>query len=111
LPVRHPAHPAAWGAYDLPVGEQVRVHATVRGRVQMVGFRAFVLDQAEQLGVRGTVANLPDGSVECVVEGERGALDQLVQLLRQGPRSARVDAVELIEQPFTGNLPTMRVTA
>jgi acylphosphatase len=93
------------------VEEQVRVHATVRGRVQMVGFRAFVLDHAEELGVGGTVGNRPDGSVECVIEGERGDVDRLIQLLRQGPRSARVDSVELIEQPFRGDLPPMRVTA
>ena len=97
--------------YNRGVAEQVRIRATVRGRVQMVGFRAFVLDHAEQLGVRGTVANRPDGSVECVVQGERGSVDELVQLLRQGPRSARVDGVELVQLPFTGDLPPMRVTA
>ena len=93
------------------MGEQVRVHATVRGRVQMVGFRAFVLYRAAELGVSGTVANRPDGSVECVVEGERGAVGQLIRSVRQGPRSARVDTVEVVEQPFRGDLPPMRVTA
>jgi acylphosphatase len=94
-----------------PVGDWVRVHATVRGRVQMVGFRAFVLDRAGRLGVRGTVANRPDGSVECVVEGERGAVDQLIRHLQQGPRYARVETVEVVEQPFAGDLPPMRVRA
>jgi acylphosphatase len=88
----------------------VRVHATVRGRVQMVGFRAFVLRRAAELGVSGTVANRPDGSVESVVEGRREAVERLVQSLRIGPRAAQVDAVEVVEQPFRGDLPPMRVT-
>ena len=77
----------------------------------MVGFRAFVLHRAAELGVRGMVANRGDGSVECVVEGPQDAVDRLVQFLRQGPRSARVDAVELVEQPFRGDMPAMTVTA
>ncbi|MGA8016485.1 MAG: acylphosphatase [Candidatus Dormiibacterota bacterium] len=91
--------------------EAVRVHATVRGRVQMVGFRAFVLRRAAELGLRGTVANRGDGSVECVVEGPKDAVDTLIQFLRQGPRSARVEAVEVVEQPFRGDMPSMTVTA
>jgi acylphosphatase len=93
------------------MGEPVRIHATVRGRVQMVGFRAFTLRRASDLGVRGTVANRPDGSVECVVEGARESVERLIQSLREGPRSARVDAVEIVEQPFRGDLPPMQVSA
>jgi acylphosphatase len=77
----------------------------------MVGFRAFVLHKAADLGLQGTVANRGDGSVECVVEGPRDAVDRLIQFLRQGPRSARVDAVEVVEQPFRGDMPQMMVTA
>lgn len=77
----------------------------------MVGFRAFVLEKAEDLGVSGTVRNRPDGSVECVAEGAREAIDRLVGCLRDGPISARVDAVDVIEQPFRGDLPPMRVSA
>ncbi len=92
------------------MADVVRVQATVRGRVQMVGFRAFVLRRGAELGVRGTVANRADGSVVSVVEGTRDAVTDLVQALRVGPRPARVDAVELVEQPFRGDLPPMRVT-
>ena len=93
------------------MADVMRAHATVRGRVQMVGFRAFVLRRAADLGVHGTVANRPDGTLECVVEGPRDRVSSLIQSLRQGPRSARVDAVEVVEQPFRGDLPAMRVTA
>ena len=89
----------------------VRIHATVRGRVQMVGFRAFVLDRADTLEVRGTVANRPDGAVECVVEGPRDEVERLIQSLREGPRSARVDSVDVIEQPYRGDLPPMSLRA
>jgi acylphosphatase len=93
------------------MADELRVHATVRGRVQMVGFRAFVLELAENLGLRGTVANRPDGSVECVVEGPREDVERLILSLHEGPRSARVDGVEVVEQPARGDLPAMRVTA
>jgi acylphosphatase len=93
------------------MADEIRVHATVRGRVQMVGFRAFVLDRAWDLEIRGTVANRPDGSVECVVEGPRDQVDNLIDALREGPSSARVDAVEVVEQPARGDLPPMRVSA
>ena len=77
----------------------------------MVGFRAFVLERAEDLGLRGTVRNRPDGTVECLAEGPRDAIDNLLRLLRDGPVSARVEGVDVVEQPFRGDLPAMRMTA
>jgi acylphosphatase len=77
----------------------------------MVGFRAFVLEKAEDLGVRGTVRNRPDGTVECLAEGPRAAIDDQLRLLRDGPISARVEGVDVVEQPFRGDLPAMRMTA
>ncbi len=77
----------------------------------MVGFRAFVLERAEDLGLRGTVRNRPDGTVECLAEGPRDAIDNLLRVLRDGPISARVEGVDVVEQPFRGDLPAMRMTA
>ena len=65
----------------------------MHGRVQGVGFRAFVHGSAETLGVAGTVKNCPDGSVRVEAEGPREILDQLVHLLREGPPAARVTRV------------------
>ena len=93
------------------MADELRIHATVSGRVRHVGFRAFVLFRATELGVRGTVANRPDGTVECVFEGTRNQLDLLIQSLHEGPRSARVDSVEVVEQPARGDLPSLRVSA
>lgn len=75
----------------------------------MVGFRAFVLYHAG--GLAGTVANRADGSVECVVEGPRHAVDRLLDRLSRGPAHARVEHVEVIREPVRGDLPPMTVTA
>ena len=90
---------------------RVRVRAVVRGRVQQVGFRAFVLRHAERLGLDGTVANRPDGCVETVVEGSRGAVAELVRRLHEGPAFARVEQVDVTEEDAAGQLPPMRITA
>jgi acylphosphatase len=90
---------------------RVRVRALVRGRVQGIGFRAFVLHHARALGVGGTVANRPDGTVECVAEGSRPAVDALVERLRRGPFGARVDNLEVRSEEPRGEIAPMRVTA
>lgn len=72
-----------------------RMLAIVSGRVQNVGYRAFVLRYARALGLSGTVKNLPSGQVEVVAEGDQKSLDQLLALLRQGPPAARVDRVDV----------------
>ncbi len=66
----------------------------VRGVVQGVGYRYFVLRQAAALGVSGYARNLPDGSVEVVAEGSEETLADLEQRLRRGPAAADVTSVE-----------------
>ena len=70
-----------------------RLHATVSGLVQGVYFRGTTQTRAEQLGLKGWVANLPDGSVEVTAEGPRPALQQFLAFLHQGPPGARVTGV------------------
>jgi acylphosphatase len=65
----------------------------VRGRVQGVGFRWFVLGRARDLGVKGWVRNTRDGAVEAAAEGAADALVQFEAALRRGPPGSRVDAV------------------
>lgn len=79
-----------------------RLHAIVKGRVQGVGFRYFVYDNALDLGLRGWVRNRWDGSVEVLAEGERQELDKLLKVLRRGPRSSFVTDVKPVWQPATG---------
>lgn len=66
----------------------------VSGRVQGVGFRYFVRQQAQALGLAGWVRNLPDGRVEAFAEGALALLDQMEQLLKEGPLMSRVTEVE-----------------
>lgn len=89
---------------------EVRLHVIVRGDVQGVGFRYFVLDRVRGTGLRGWVRNRADGSVECVAEGLRPRLERLLDELLIGPRSARVSDVEVDWEPSRGDLPEFRVT-
>ena len=70
-----------------------RLHAMVEGRVQGVGFRAFVIDNAVRIGLTGWVRNRWDDTVEVVAEGSRADLEKLLRKLEQGPRSAFVTKV------------------
>jgi acylphosphatase len=79
-----------------------RLTATVRGRVQGVGFRWFVERSSHRLGLTGWVRNRADRSVELVAEGPPSALDRLEVALRDGPPGARVDDVDTRRDPATG---------
>jgi len=75
----------------------------IRGRVQGVGFRWFVEREAHILRIAGWVRNNTDGSVEVHAQGTRDQLSGLRSRLREGPRAARVDAVEEAEaRPIAG---------
>ncbi|MGH2487398.1 MAG: acylphosphatase [Ktedonobacterales bacterium] len=73
----------------------MRVTAIVRGRVQGVGYRFFARREASALGLRGYARNRVDGGVEVVAEGARRNLETFVELLRRGPSSAEVEAVDV----------------
>jgi acylphosphatase len=79
-----------------------RLEAVVRGRVQGVGFRYFVLRLASRADLRGWVSNESDGTLRCVAEGPRSALDTLLEALRDGPPGARVESVDETWLPATG---------
>ena len=66
---------------------------TIRGRVQGVGYRAWVEHQARGRGLEGWVRNRRDGSVEALFAGAADVVAEMVASCRRGPSSARVDAV------------------
>jgi acylphosphatase len=74
---------------------RANVHIVVQGLVQGVGFRWFVAGRAQELGVHGYVRNLFNGNVEISAAGEQGALEELIRIVRVGPRSARVTHVSV----------------
>ncbi len=79
-----------------------RLEATVRGYVQGVGFRWFVVKRATQLGLTGWTANERDGTVRVVAEGSARALDELIRLLHDGPPGASVERVDEHRLPSVG---------
>jgi acylphosphatase len=74
----------------------------VSGRVQGVGFRFFARDAASREGLHGFARNLGDGSLEISAEGETESLERFEHAIRQGPRSSRVDQVEVTDSGATG---------
>lgn len=70
------------------------VHLVIRGRVQGVGFRYFVVRRAASLGLTGWVRNRPDGAVELEAEGAKPALEALVEAVGRGPTGARVSGMD-----------------
>jgi acylphosphatase len=70
------------------------LRARVRGLVQGVGFRYFVIEEGLRLGLRGYVRNTSSGDVEVVAQGPRPALERLLALLYRGPAAASVHEVE-----------------
>jgi acylphosphatase len=81
----------------------------VRGRVQGVGFRWFVEREAHTLGITGWVRNNSDSSVEILAMGSHEQISGLRGRLQQGPRAARVDAVEESEARPVSGLTNFRI--
>jgi acylphosphatase len=83
--------------------EAVRAHIWVKGRVQGVGFRAYVEYSARQIGgLTGWVRNVRDDTVEALAEGERANVERLIQAMKDGPRSSRVDESKVEWEQPTG---------
>ncbi|MCD6145176.1 MAG: acylphosphatase [Methanosarcinales archaeon] len=81
------------------------IHIIVTGRVQGVGFRYFTVRCANNLGLCGWVRNLPDGGVEAVIQGQDDSIEQMIELLQEGPGASIVTdlKIEEIEQEeFSG---------
>lgn len=92
-----------------PGDAATRLEATVRGRVQGVGFRYWVVKRASGLGLTGWVANDADGTVRLVAEGPGPAIDDLEMLLHRGPIGAVVEAVQAVRMPATSAFTTFAV--
>lgn len=79
-----------------------RRRVVVHGFVQGVGFRYAVERAAGSRGIAGWVRNRPNGAVEAVFEGEREAVEALVEFCRRGPRGADVERVEVVLESAEG---------
>lgn len=83
--------------YRGPPMTDIIVRLEIRGRVQGVGYRWSMTEEAKRLGVRGWVRNRRDGSVEAMLAGAQEQVDRMVTWARRGPDSARVESVEVFE--------------
>jgi len=86
-----------------------RLHVHVRAGVQGVFFRAVTQETARGLNLTGWVRNRPDGSVEAVFEGEDDHVDKMLAWCHQGPPTARVEEVLVLEEPYAGLFQTFDI--
>jgi acylphosphatase len=81
---------------------KIGAHITIKGIVQGVGFRWFLRNKAQLLGIKGWVRNLPDGDVEVMAEGDRGSVMEFIDWCKIGPPSARVEDAKVEILPYSG---------
>ncbi|HNV86092.1 MAG TPA: acylphosphatase [Candidatus Omnitrophota bacterium] len=93
----------------LPGEDRARAKVLISGKVQGVFFRAFAKDEARRLRLGGWVSNLSQGNVELLLEGEKGALDQMIEWCRKGPSRARVERVSVEWEEYRGEFPEFNV--
>lgn len=87
-----------------------RIHVYISGRVQGVFFRAETERKAKSLQLTGWVRNMPDRRVEAVFEGEDPAVDQMITWCHSGPPLARIDHVDVTEEPYRGNFSNFKIS-
>ena len=75
--------------------DTLTVNMKITGKVQGVGFRYFVLRQAQKLGINGWVSNKSNGDVEAFAQGEKADLEQFIAKVKEGTTFSRVDNVNL----------------
>lgn len=80
----------------------IRRRLLVSGDVQGVFYRDTCRSVAEEAGVTGTAANLPDGRVEVILEGEAEAIEKVIDWCRRGTSQSRVQAVDITDEEPTG---------
>jgi acylphosphatase len=83
-------------------GDRVGRRAVVSGLVQGVFYRDSARREAQRRGVDGSARNLPDGRVEVLLEGPAEAVAGVLEWLARGPAHARVDTVEVTDEPVRG---------
>jgi acylphosphatase len=84
--------------------EVERLHGVIHGDVHGVGFRYFLMREAQRLGLRGWVRNRDDGTVEFVAEGRRPELERLQRAAERGPQMAQVDKLDAEWSAAAGGL-------
>ena len=89
--------------------EMVRARVRVYGRVQGVFFRYNTRRRALELGLKGWVRNVPDGTVEILVEGPRDKVERLIDWARVGPPLAKVTKVDVQWEDYRGEFDSFEI--
>ena len=87
-----------------------RIHLIISGIVQGVGFRFYTRDVALEIGVKGWVKNLPDGTVEIVAEGSKEEIEAFMKQLKKGYLGRNIYGIEEREEPYKGDLGSFEIT-
>jgi acylphosphatase len=90
--------------------DKVQARVRIEGLVQGVNYRYSTRQKAQELGVNGWVRNLADGSVECLMEGERDKVEALIRWCHQGPPGARVKKVAPHWEEYRGDVQGFSIT-
>jgi len=88
---------------------KARAHVFAGGRVQGVFFRSETKHRADRHDLTGWVRNLPDGRVEAVFEGEKEAVQTLIDFCKRGPSGARVTNFDLTWEDYTGEFDRFKI--
>ena len=89
--------------------DNIRVHLIIEGRVQGVWFRESTRREAVSLGLSGWVKNLPDGTVEALVEGPENEVNNLISWCQKGPPAATVNRVHQRQEKWQGDLHSFEI--
>ena len=76
------------------------VKVFISGTVQGVFFRTFIKEKADKLNIKGFVRNLEDGRVEIWIEGDSKAVNEMIEICRQGPPHAQIKRLDIIDEKF-----------
>jgi acylphosphatase len=90
--------------------DKVKARVRIEGLVQGVNYRYSTRQKAQELGVNGWVRNLADGSVECLLVGERDKVEALIRWCHQGPPGARVKKVTTHWEEYRGEVEGFSIT-
>lgn len=87
----------------------IRTHVFIEGRVQGVFYRAWIREQAQELGLGGWVRNLEDGRVEAVFEGPRDKAGKMIKKCYKGPHLAGIEHIDVNWEKATGEFGTFEI--